>query len=255
MQQFFHRLSIVSTLVAFTAWTHLGSVFATELNELTYITESSASFNYIRDGKLQGPAVDLLLAASLSAGSPVKLDNILVQPWARGFSNAEKGPNTVLFSTIRTPEREKKFQWVGPIAAESDVLIALKTRRIKISKPDDMLDYITGAVRGDVGEEILQELGVPLQRITLLSHSTNLGMMLSVGRIDLWIFGEDGWRETLISSALNPDDFEVTYRFPSKRYYFALSADIELQLVDTFQQAIDQVLAKQKKPERLLIKP
>jgi polar amino acid transport system substrate-binding protein len=241
MQQVFYRFSIIGMLVAFIALTNSSLVFATELNELTYITESSASFNYIRDGKLQGPAVDLLLAASLSAGSPVKRENLLVQPWARGFSNAQKGPNTVLFSTIRTPERENDFQWVGPIASESDVLIALKIRKLTISKPEDMMGYITGAVRDDVGEEILQEVGVPLDRITLLSHSTNLGLMLSAGRIDLWIFGEDGWRETLTSSDLDPADFEIIYRFPSKHYYFALSSDIEQQLVEKFQQAIDKV--------------
>ncbi|ASP47483.1 substrate-binding periplasmic protein [Cognaticolwellia beringensis] len=242
MQSFFHRLSILVAIVTLFAWTPSDSVFAVELNELTYITESSASFNYIRDGKLQGPAVDLLLAASASAGSPIKRENILVQPWARGFINAQKGPNTVLFSTIRTPEREKNFQWVGPIASESDVLIALKTRQITLSKPEDMMNYITGAVRGDVGEEILKDVGVSLQRITLLSHSTNLGMMLSAGRIDLWIFGEDGWRETLVSSDLDPANFEIIYRFPPKRYYFALSSDIEQQLVEKLQQAIDKVL-------------
>ena len=242
MQAFFHRLSILSTIVALFAWTNSCSVFAVELNELTYITESSASFNYIRDGKLQGPAVDLLLAASASIGSPIKRENILIQPWARGFRNAKKGPNTVLFSTIRTPEREGNFQWVGPIASESDVLIALKARQITISKPEDMMAYITGAVRGDVGEEILQEVGVPLQSTVLLSHSTSLSMMLSAGRIDLWIFGEDGWRETIVSSDLDPANFEIIYRFPPKRYYFALSSDIEQQLVEKFQQAVDKVL-------------
>ena len=243
MQQFFDKLSIIGAIVALFLWTNSCSVFAVELNELTYITESSASFNYIRDGKLQGPAVDLLLAASANAGSPVKREHILVQPWARGFRNTQKGPNTVLFSTIRTPEREESFQWVGPIASESDVLIALKRREITISKPEDMTRYITGAVRGDVGEEILEEVGVPLERIVLLSHSTNLSMMLSSGRIDLWIFGEDGWRETLVSSDLDPANFEIIYRFPPKKYYFALSLDIEQQLVEQFQQAIDKVLA------------
>jgi polar amino acid transport system substrate-binding protein len=241
MQQLYYRSSILGALVVLITWINSSSALATELNELTYITESSASFNYIRDGKLQGPAVDLLLAASLNAGSPVKRENILVQPWPRGFSNAQKGPNTVLFSTIRTPERENAFQWVGPIASESDVLIALKMRKITITKPQDMMGYITGAVRDDVGEEILQEVGVPLDRITLLSHSTNLGLMLSAGRIDLWIFGEDGWRETLTSLGIDPADFEIIYRFPPKHYYFALSSDIEQQLVKKFQQAIDKV--------------
>ena len=242
MPSILQRLSISNMILALSAWAHSCTVFSTELNELTYITESNASFNYIRDGKLQGPAVDLLLAASVFAGSPLERGNILVQPWSRGFRNAQKGPNIVLFSTIRTPEREKYFQWVGPIASESDVLIALKKRQLQINQPEDMSAYITGAVRGDVGEEILQEVGVPLEKIALISHSKNLGMMLNAGRIDIWIFGEDGWRETLLSSGLDPAKFEIIYRFPPKRYYFALSSDIEQGLVEKFQQGVDKAL-------------
>lgn len=242
MRPLFYKLLIVNLVVVFCALTNSLSVFADELNELTYITESSASYNYVRDGELQGPAVDLLLAALASAGSPIEREAILVQPWNRGFRNALEGPNTVLFSTIRTPQRETVFQWVGPIASESDVLIALKARQIKISKPDDLKKYITGAVEGDVGEEILHSVGVPLQSMALISHSKSLGKMLNAGRIDLWIFGEAGWRETLISSDIDPAKFEIIYRFPSKHYYFALSQDIDKQLVNQFQQAINIAL-------------
>lgn len=241
MKLFFQRLLILYFIVALPVSIYSCSVFSTELNDLTYITESHASFNYIRDGKLQGPAVDLLLAASVFAGSPIEREDILVQPWSRGFKNAQKGPNVVLFSTIRTPKREKKFQWVGPIASESDVLISLKARQLQINKPEDMTAYITGAVRGDVGEEILQDVGVPLHKIVLISLSNNLGKMLSAGRIDIWIFGEDGWRESLISADLDPDKFEIIYRFPPKRYYFSFSLDIEQRLVEELQQAVDKV--------------
>ena len=242
MRPLFQRLFILDLVVAFFAWNNPYLALAVELNELTFITESSASFNYVRNGKLQGPAVELLLAASAHVNSPVKRENIQVLPWARGLRNTQQGVNTVLFSTIRTPEREKSFQWVGPIATEHDVLIALKTREISLNKPEDMKLYITGAVRDDVGEQILHDEQVPPHKIVLLSHSTNLGMMLLAGRIDLWIFGESGWRETLISTGIDPDSFEIVYRFPPKRYYFALSTDIESQLVEKFQQAIDSVL-------------
>ncbi|WP_412971654.1 substrate-binding periplasmic protein [Glaciecola sp. MF2-115] len=242
MRPLFYKLLIVDLVVVFLVLTHSVSALAIELNELTFITESNASYNYIRDGELQGPAVDLLLAASASAGSPITRDAILVLPWARGFRDAQEGPNTVLFSTIRTSQRETVFQWVGPIAAESDVLIALKSRQLKISKPDDLKNYLTGAVEGDVGEEILHDAGVPSQRMALIAHSKSLGKMLNAGRIDLWIFGEAGWQETLIASDIDPSKFEIVYRFPPKHYYFALSQDIDKQLVSKFQQAVDIAL-------------
>ncbi len=220
-----------------------GELRASQMNELTFITESSASFNYIRDGKLQGPAVELLLAVTAQAGSPIERELILVKPWARGFKQALEGPNTVLFSTIRTPNRETKFQWVGPITSESDVLIALKSRQIKLTDSLDMRNYITGAVRGDVGEEILKEMGVPPGSIVLNSHSSNMGKMLELGRIDMWIFGEAGWKSSLISGGREPKFYEVVYRFPAKQYYFAVSRDVDKNVVHNLQAALDYVLA------------
>ncbi|MGS2719842.1 substrate-binding periplasmic protein [Paraglaciecola aestuariivivens] len=242
MQRKLTKLLHTMLFIGCSVWVTCQALASVPLNQLTFITESSASYNFVRDGKLQGPAVDLLLAASQYLNSPIQRDDILVLPWSRGFKQAIEGPNKVLFSTIRTSEREAKFQWVGPIATESDVLIAAKSRKLVIADPKQMKDYLTGAVRGDVGEEILLSEGVPMRSIVLLSHSTNLGKMLAMGRIDLWIFGEDGWRESLLASNLNPNDFEVVYRFPAKRYYFALSQDVDKHTVQKLQNAVEKVL-------------
>jgi len=244
MQPLFFRLLLLECAAIVVTSSMNVAASSLELNELTYITESHASFNYVRNGQLEGLAVEVLLSASADLGSPVQRDEILVQPWARAFKNALRGPKTVLFSTIRTPEREDKFQWVGPFASESDVVIALKARQIKITDSTKLKSYITGAVRGDVGVEILHEIKVPSDNIVLLPHPTSMGGMLTAGRIDVWVFGEFAWSETLKSAGLNPALFEVVFRFPPKHYYFALSKDINPMLVQSFQWAIDQTLEK-----------
>lgn len=229
-------------LMVCVCWFVCAQAPALELNELVYITESSASFNYVRHGRLQGPAVELLLAATAHAGSPVKRKDIQVQPWARAYRNARQGPNTVLFSTIRTPEREEIFKWVGPIGSERDVLIGLRSRHFEISSPNELKLYKTGAVRDDVGEEILLELGVSPKNIVLTSHVNNLAKMLSASRIDLWMFGEEGWRETLKTLGIESSMFEVVYRFERKEYYFALSPDVDASLAQQLQESVEYVL-------------
>lgn len=242
MRLTFHKRLIINLLIVFVTLGNTGSVCAAKFNELTFITESGASFNYVQQGKLQGPAVDLLLAVSARVGNPITLNEILVLPWARGYRNAQQGPNMVLFSTIRTPQREKTFHWVGPIASESDVIIALKSRQIILSKKEDIEQYTTGAVRGDIGEDILNELGVSQKKMALVSHSESLGKMIIAGRTDLFIFGEAGWRNALLSADIDPANFEIIYRFEPKHFYFALSQDVDQQLVEQFQQAVDNEL-------------
>ncbi|MDN3640743.1 transporter substrate-binding domain-containing protein [Simiduia curdlanivorans] len=218
-----------------------------ELNQLRYITEHSPPFNYVEAGQLKGPAVDLLLLASQKAGSPVARKDILLQPWARAYRNALEGPNTVLFNTIRTDARDKLFKWAGPTGSEKYVLIAEKARNIVIRTRADLTQYRLGAVRDDAGESYLRELHIPSKNITLATNVNNLGKMLKAGRIDMWAFGEDGWRQSLEDSAIKPANYEAVYMLKKNDYYFAFSLDVEDRLVQQMQDAIDMVKREQAK--------
>ena len=215
---------------------------ALELNQLRYITEHSPPHNYVEGGELKGPAVELVLATTRQAGSPLQRQSILVQPWARAWRNTLEGPNTVLFSTIRTAEREAQFKWVGPTGSEKYVIIAEKMRAIDIDDADDLKAYRIGAVRDDIGETYLRELNISDEKISLTSNVNNLGKMLKAGRIDMWVFGEDGWRQSLHASGIDPSDYEAIYVLKKNDYYFAFSLDVDDRLVEQMQRALDTIL-------------
>ena len=219
----------------------------TALNQLRYITEHSPPYNFVENGELKGPAVDLLLAATKIAGSPVTRCAILVQPWARAYSNTLEGPNTVLFNTIRTKERETLFKWAGPTGSEKYLLIAKKSRRIIIHSSTDLSNYRIGAVRDDAGEFYLNELNVPTEKLTLAVNVNSLGKMLNAGRIDMWAFGEDGWQQSLKESNIRPDDYEAVFVLKKNDYYFAFSLDVDDTLVEQMQQGIDQAIQERVK--------
>ena len=221
------------------------------LNQLRYITEHSPPYNFVEAGELKGPAVDLLLMATQQAGSPVTRQSILVQPWARAYRNALEGPNTVLFNTIRTPAREKLFKWAGPTGSEKYVLIAEKARKIILRSGADIARFRVGAVRDDAGESYLRELKIPSKNITLATNVNSLGKMLKAGRIDMWAFGEDGWRQSLEDSAINPSNYETVYVLKKNDYYFAFSLDVDDRLVADMQHAIDVILQAKAKSIQL----
>ncbi|UTA47110.1 ABC transporter substrate-binding protein [Simiduia sp. 21SJ11W-1] len=217
-------------------------LLAGELNELRFITEESASLNYVFEGKPHGPAVELLLAATRHAGSPMTRAQIEVLPWARGFRSAKQGPHAVLFSTLRTPEREAHFQWVGPIGQERDVLIGRKVHAFSFTHPQDFHKYVIGALRDDAAAEHLRAVGLPDENLVLATQVNHLAKMLHAGRIDLWAFGEGGWLHVLETTGLDERLFEVVHHFPSRDYYFALSLDVAPALVAQLQTAVDAVL-------------
>jgi len=84
--------------------------------ELKVITEDWAPYNYEEDGVLTGFSVEIMQAIMEELGESHK---IAVYPGARGESMLDNLPNIMSFSLFRTPEREDRYKWIGPISIES----------------------------------------------------------------------------------------------------------------------------------------
>ncbi|GGW59627.1 substrate-binding periplasmic protein [Alishewanella tabrizica] len=80
---------------------------------IVFLTEHSLPGIYLDEtGNAVGPTVQLVQALV------ARMDQQAVYyllPWARAFLRAQQTPRSVLFETVRTPEREALFQWVGPV--------------------------------------------------------------------------------------------------------------------------------------------
>ncbi len=211
------------------------------LSDLQYITENYPPFNYEEQGVLKGEAVELLIAATALAGSPVNARDISLQPWARAFHNALEGPNRVLFSTTRTPEREALFKWAGPIGNNHIVLIGKKSRNIKLNSLQELDHFRVGAVRDDVGELFLRDLRLEKTIITLGVQPESIAKMLQSGRVDLWAYGESSALKLLKQIGAKASDYEVVYVLQSMELYYAFSADVDDALVKQLQDSIDTI--------------
>jgi len=102
--------------------THISVSTAADLNSLNIMTEEFPPFNYSDNGNLSGLSVDLLIKASAAVGSPITEKDINMAAWARACKTTLSGPNTMLFSTTRTEQREDLFKWAGPIGQNRTVV-------------------------------------------------------------------------------------------------------------------------------------
>ena len=221
---------------------------AQELNQLQYITENYPPYNYEENGVLRGEAIELLIAATALAGSPVHARDVLLQPWARAFHNALEGPNRVLFSTTRTPEREALFKWAGPIGTNHIVLVGKKARHIRLDELTQLDRYRVGAVRDDVGELFLRDLHLEKTIITLGVQPESIAKMLESGRIDLWVYGESSAFNVLKQIGAKTQDYEVVHVLQTLELYYAFSADVDEKLVQQLQAAIDTIKGASPQP-------
>ena len=67
------------------------------------------------NGSIGGSATEIVKSMFEVTG-----DKPIIQafPWARTYKLASSEPNTLIYSIARTPEREKKFNWVGNMEEE-----------------------------------------------------------------------------------------------------------------------------------------
>lgn len=71
---------------------------------------------------------------------------LTLMPWKRAYEDTLGTPNTALYSTTRTPEREALFKWVGPLVNNNWVFFSSSTANITVSSLDDAKQYSVGAI-------------------------------------------------------------------------------------------------------------
>lgn len=220
-----------------------GSVAAASVDDIDFITEQYPPYNFTADGKLQGIAVDTLTLMLQRVGSRLTREDLKPLPWARGYKRVQTEPNTCLFSTTRTDEREPLFKWVGPIAPNTAALIARTENNIEIDSVEDMKLYRIGTIRDDFAESYLVSTGISIGDLERVAENVLNIKKLNRGRIDLWAYGENVAMWELKANGFNPANYESVYELDSKDLYFAFHIDTPDSVVEKLQAALDAIKA------------
>ncbi|WP_028454498.1 substrate-binding periplasmic protein [Chitinilyticum litopenaei] len=155
----------------------------TQAAELRAYTEEFPPFNY-RDGeRISGYAHELLLRIAREAGISV---DVILQPWPRALQSNERDANSLLFTTVRTPQREQKYRWVGPLDSCDIELLKLAGRRdIRIVSLTDLHQYSIGLPAEGADREVLQPLNLAPDKLIRVPSSGSMVRMFYAGRFDL----------------------------------------------------------------------
>ena len=193
--------------------------------------------NFAKDDDVQGISSDTVRA--LCSKAQLECQLILRFPWDRLYKQTLDSKGYGLFSTIRTPEREALFKWVGPIAVSDWVLLAKADSTITLDSLDQAGAYKIGGYRNDAISQFLIDRGVTVQ--TSLQDKENLNK-LEKGLIDLWATDDVGGRYMAKQSSLGA--LKVVHRFNSADLYLALNKETPDELVQKLQKALDDMRAQ-----------
>ena len=201
----------------------LASASAREaLERLQVVTEILPPYQYLNsDASVGGLATDKLNALfSVLQISP----DIQAMPWARAYKVAQSRPDTLIYSIVRTPEREALFQWVGVLVSTKTFLVGLKQRSdIHIDSLADLNRYRVGVKRDDVVYQYLSKHLLPTKMVFLPETETTLKMLIKQ-RIDIIAASPVHLDFMCRRLDCNPSDFGYLYELKNLNNDFYLAA-------------------------------
>ena len=207
--------------------------------ELTILTENLPPLNYLKNGVLVGPSVEIVREIQQRVGSDEMIE---VFPWARAYQLALAEKNVVLFGMTHTKERNSLFKWVGPLATKRDILLAKKGGGIDLQSLEDAKKvHRIGTLRDDTRERLLIKKG--FTNLYSVSDEQNNAKKLMLGRIDLWAYKKPGWRTVCELAGINPDEFVEVLDLREIDVSIAFSQKTSDAIVKKWRNAFNEMLS------------
>lgn len=207
---------------------------------MRYLNIRNGQFTFI--DKVLGSTIESRIRL---AGNPITPDTFKDIVWARAVHDVEIDEGKGLVGFMRTPQREGRFKWVGPIGKVSLGFWAKKRRPIKFNISQELHIYKVGVVRDSAPEHILvNRFNFTTDKLERLRSEGPLVRMLAVGRLDLVVLNDALALKIIRSQGLNPDEYEKVCTLIKDDFYLALNKDTGDELVTRLQEALDNLKTK-----------
>jgi polar amino acid transport system substrate-binding protein len=207
--------------------------------ELTILTENLPPLNYVENGVLVGPSVEIVKEIQRRVRSQ---EQIQVYPWARAYKMALEDENVILFGMTHTKVRQDKFKWVGPLATKRDILVAINGSGIKINSLEDAKKVKRiGTLREDTRGRLLKRHG--FTNLEPVSDEQLNAKKLALGRIDLWAYKIPGLRTVCDLAGVDYTEFEEVYHLREIDLMIAFSKKTSDSIVQKWRDGFNEMLA------------
>lgn len=182
------------------------SVPAARAQTIHAVTETT-SYSFLRDGKVSGPATEVVELSLNRAGiSDYQLN---LYPWARSYDMALKQPNVLIYAIARTPAREQQFKWVGELMKIQFHFYKLKSHKAIVRNLQDARTLAIGVLRDDIRHQYLKAKG--FTRLVVSAQQEDLFRMLLSGQVDIVPLPEDDAVTLCKETQVNCESLEKIY--------------------------------------------
>nr|WP_315490070.1 ABC transporter substrate-binding protein [uncultured Rhodoferax sp.] len=177
-------------------------------------------------------------------------DPIQEVPWARGYRELERSPNTMLFLTARTADRNAQFQWVGPLSETSFALYVRAEASVALSSLEDAKKLKSiGVYRSDARDQMLIAAG--FTNLDRTNDASANAKKLMANRIDAFAASSASIEGILAGAGVPRENVREGLVFSTVQTWLAFSKDTPAEVVATWGGALD-AMKKDKTFEKLM---
>lgn len=213
-----------------------------DTQKISIVTEEWPPYNYSENSSLKGSSVEIV--KEIAKKLKVNID-IQIFPNMRATAMLNKNPRTMLISMMRTPEREKKYKWVGPLDDSSIYFYKKKGNPVVVLTLSDAKKVHSICTRhGGLVPSMLKASG-----FSNLNSVANDGeatyKMLILDRCDLAISDSPMGVSYLLKKMNYPSDaiVQTAVRLVAFPIYIACSKDIPDAEIARWQAALNSLKA------------
>lgn len=217
-------------------------VTSVHAHAVNLVTENYPPFTYANS--VNGDAEGVSVAEVREVMRRAK-ENYSVQvfPWSRALQTVQTDRDSCVFLTARTPEREAKFKWVGPLMHNNMMVFGRADDPNRPHSLDGMRSKVIGTKRADANSEFLLAHGFTIE-------PANVDMLnprkLLAKRFDYWAtseaMGEDILKKQGLSGEISP-----LFVYQQLDMYLACSIDMDQAKINRWNRILHQMEAEAPK--------
>ncbi len=214
--------------------------------DVVIYTENYPPYNYPdANGAVTGEATQLVHNVMRASGLSYE---IRLLPWTRAMRNTMSDNNALIFSIVRSPEREEEFKWLVPIARDHYYLFG----RANDNRPITAEHIRSGrhqvvCVFEDISCQLLRDFGLPDEAILEGIDITRADAMklVQTGRVDFYVAGRIEFQANALNLGFDADTFGPRlYLDASMTLYLAagkkIKPELEAAIVMGYERLLDQ---------------
>lgn len=217
-------------------------------DKIHVVTESWYPYNYLdKKGNIIGKSTKVVKAILDDTGLEYEIE---MNPWSRAFNLVTSKPNVLIYSILKTSDREDLFYWFCSISTlERHKVYKLTARTdIVVNSEPDIKNYTTGVTDNTFLHKYMLGLDfIDGENLQVNSDDTVSIKMFIAGRIDLLVSLESSMKRKLNQKVLDQSIVTPLITLPAKiypPYCMALSKETPVEVVNKIRKAHEKFISK-----------